>query len=116
MLLACLQQRPELGRQAYRFFRFRLHSSKAVTRRERERREDCFEPPQQRFSLLLWLEEAASGISCMIWVGLLAKSAVLVRFIRKTRAKIQNMAEMSWVEQLRQYNARHAKDKAGKLS
>ena len=50
-----------------------------------------------------------------VWV-VSAKPAVLVRFIWKTTTKIQNMAEMSWVEQLRQYNARHAKDKAGKLS
>ena len=49
-------------------------------------------------------------------VGLLAKLAVLVLFIWKTLLKFKNMAEMSWVEQLRQYNARHAKDKPGNSS
>ena len=39
------------------------------------------------------------------WCALFGKSA----------PKFKNMAEMSWVEQLRQYNARHAKNKAGKL-
>ena len=35
---------------------------------------------------------------------------------RKVVPKLKNMAERSWVEQLKQFNARHSKDKAGKLS
>ena len=53
-----------------------------------------------------------------VWVGLRPKKnkkqprSLLVRSNRKKRLK---MAEMDWVEQLKRFNASHAKDKASEL-
>ena len=67
---------------------------------------------------MLWSEEAESGISlCVHGAGLKFGQACGVDALYlEIFTKIQNMAEMSWVEQLRQYNARHEKNKAGELS